>query len=76
MTPMVNDNPLPYLENHPRAPRTCETCGSSSLTTGNLVAYVEPIEMLACDDCGDFWFERAGQRLTADDMRELGLLTH
>jgi hypothetical protein len=40
-----------------------------------LIAYVEPIEMLACDDCGDFWFERAGRRLTADAMRELGLLT-
>lgn len=73
MIRVVNDNPLPYLENRSRK---CDACGSQSLTTGNLVAYVEPVEMFACDECGDFWFERGGRRLTADDMRALGLLTH
>jgi len=29
---------------------------------------------VACDACGDFWFERHGTRLTANSMRELGLL--
>ena len=72
MNAVVNDNPLPYLENPPRA---CGACGSTSLTTGRLAAYVEPVEMLACDECGDFWFERDGHRLTADAMRDLGLLT-
>jgi hypothetical protein len=33
----------------------------------------EHVDVFACDDCGDFWFERAGVRLTATAMRELGL---
>jgi hypothetical protein len=71
---MVEDNPLPYLEPSRPPSRVCESCGSASLTTGYLAAYVEPVEMFACDECGDFWFERAGRRLTAEAMRDLGLL--
>lgn len=71
-TTVVNADPA-YLE----SPRICESCGSDSLTHGRLSASeLDRVEMFACDECGDFWFERAGQRLTADDMRELGLLTH
>ncbi len=60
-----------YLE----SPRTCEACGSISLTQGRLSASErDRVEMFACDECGDFWFERQGTRLTADAMRALGLL--
>ena len=55
--------------------RFCQACGSTSLTSGRLSATVhDQVDLFACDDCGDFWFERAGVRLTAYAMRELGLL--
>ncbi|HVL89150.1 MAG TPA: hypothetical protein VM841_02830 [Actinomycetota bacterium] len=31
------------------------------------------IEALACTACGDWWFESAGQRLTAEALVRLGL---
>jgi hypothetical protein len=34
----------------------------------------DPVDVRACEACGDFWFERNGTRLTATVMRELGLL--
>jgi len=73
MNPMVNANPAQFerLENNPRY---CGTCGSVSLTRGMLHAGGR-VEMFACDECGDFWFERAGVRLTAAAMRELGILS-
>lgn len=67
---MVNANPA-YLEE----PRVCESCGSASLTHGRLSASeLDRVEMFACDECGDFWFERHGSRLTADALRALGLI--
>lgn len=46
-----------------------------SLTNGRLSATVhDQVDLYACDDCGDFWFERSGVRLTAAAMRNLGLL--
>jgi hypothetical protein len=73
MTQMVNANPL-YFERPETHPRFCDACGSVSLTRGMLHAG-DRVEMFACDECGDFWFERAGTRLTAAAMRELGLLS-
>ncbi len=35
---------------------------------------LDRVEMFACDECGDFWFERRGARLTADALRHLGLI--
>jgi hypothetical protein len=50
-------------------------CSSTSLTRGRLSARQrESIDFVACDDCGDFWFERAGSRLTGTAMRDLGLM--
>jgi hypothetical protein len=55
--------------------RSCPACGSTSLTNGRLSATVhDQVDLYACDDCGDFWFERSGVRLTAAAMRNLGLL--
>jgi hypothetical protein len=69
-TTVVNADPK-YLD----SPRACEACGSVSLTHGRLSASeMDRVEMFACDECGDFWFERHGARLTADAMRSLGLL--
>lgn len=73
MTPVVNADPL-YLFGEQHPPRACDACGSSSLTTGRLAAY-DRVDVFACDECGDFWFERDGDRLTADAMRKLGLLS-
>lgn len=54
--------------------RVCPACSSTSLTRGRLSANEgESVELYACDDCGDFWFERGGTRLTSAAMRELGL---
>jgi len=76
MRRMVNADPFDYFGHPESSPRTCETCGSSSLTVGRLSASErDRVEMFACDACGDFWFERGGSRLTADRMRELGLLS-
>jgi hypothetical protein len=72
MTPMVNADPLHFFEKE-FAPRACEACGSSSLTTGRLAAY-DRVDMFACDECGDFWFECDGARMNAEAMRRLGLL--
>ena len=67
---VVNADPA-YLE----TPRVCESCGSNSLTHGRLSATeLDRVEMFACDECGDFWFERHGERLTADGLRMLGLI--
>ena len=55
--------------------RICPACLSTSLTRGRLSATEhDQVDLFACDDCGDFWFERAGTRLTAAAMRDLGLL--
>jgi len=76
MTPMVNADPLRSFPSDPWSPSACETCGSTSLTTGRLAADEgDRVEVFACDACGDFWFERGGVRMTADAMRRLGLLT-
>jgi hypothetical protein len=72
MTPVVNADPLRYFGTD--AAHRCGACGSSSLTTGRLAAY-DRVDVFACDECGDFWFEREGDRLTAEAMRRLGLLT-
>jgi hypothetical protein len=72
MTPIVNADPLHFFEKDV-APRSCDACGSSSLTTGRLAAY-DRVDVFACDECGDFWFERDGARMTAEAMRRLGLL--
>jgi hypothetical protein len=69
---MVNADPLHFFEKE-FATRVCEACGSSSLTTGRLAAY-DRVDMFACDECGDFWFERDGARMNAEAMRRLGLL--
>ncbi len=53
----------------------CPACLSTSLTRGRLSAREhEAIDLFACDDCGDFWFERGGTRLTAETMEDLGLI--
>lgn len=65
-------SPMPQPFQHDRF---CQACGSTSLTSGRLSATVrDQVDLFACDDCGDFWFERGGVRLTADAMRTLGLL--
>jgi len=67
---VVNADPA-YLQ----AQRACESCGSESLTYGRLSASeLDRVEMFACDECGDFWFERHGARLTADALRTMGLI--
>ena len=67
---MVNAEPA-YIDSS----RVCESCGSDSLTHGRLSASeLDRVEMYACDECGDFWFERHGARLTADALRGLGLI--
>jgi len=69
-TTVVNADPA-YLE----SPRVCESCGSASLTHGRLSASeLDRVEMFACDECGDFWFERRGSRLTSDALRAIGLI--
>ena len=69
-TCVVNAHPSFFSET-----RTCEACGSTSLTHGRLSASeLDRVEMYACDECGDFWFERSGMRLSADALRSLGLL--
>jgi hypothetical protein len=72
MIPVVNADPLHYFGIDVAA-RRCEACGSSSLTTGRLAAY-DRVDVFACDECGDFWFERDAVQLTAEAMRRLGLL--
>jgi len=75
MTPVVNAEPLRYPDRNSTSQHVCEACGSSSLTSGRLAASeFDRVDMFACDACGDFWFERAGVRLTGVAMRELGLL--
>ena len=60
----------------PAADQVCPACSSPSLTRGRLDAgKQEAIDFVACDDCGDFWFERAGTRLTGTAMRDLGLMS-
>lgn len=55
--------------------QVCPVCSSTSLTRGRLSTNKrESIDFVACDDCGDFWFERAGTRLTGTAMRDLGLM--
>ncbi|MGH2785801.1 MAG: hypothetical protein ACRDJ1_11105 [Actinomycetota bacterium] len=55
--------------------RICPACLSTSLTRGRLSASErDQVDLFACDDCGDFWFERYGTRMTADAMRDLGLI--
>jgi hypothetical protein len=57
-------------------PRPFDDHASTSLTSGMLMTDgLDRVRMYACDSCGDFWFERAGERLTAAAMRQLGLLT-
>lgn len=64
-------SPIP----HPAEDQVCPVCSSTSLTRGRLSASKrEAIDFVACDDCGDFWFERAGTRLTGSAMRDLGLM--
>lgn len=59
----------------PGSDRRCPACSSSSLTQGRLSAREHDlVDLFACDVCGDFWFERAGTRLTAEAMRKLGLI--
>jgi hypothetical protein len=75
MKTLVNADQLDHTDSVDGAPRSCDACGSSSLTSGRLMTNgLDHVRMYACDACGDFWFERAGQRLTALAMRELGLL--
>jgi len=77
MTSLVDAEPYDYDRDADAAPRTCDACGSSSLTSGRLMTTgLDRVQMYACDACGDFWFEREGTRLTAAAMRDLGLLTH
>jgi len=83
MTPSVTNDPLDYLSRPEDWLRSCESCGSYSLTTGRLSTGgsisgdgTQRVVMFACDSCGDFWFEREGVRLTANAMRDLGLLSH
>ena len=82
MTEAVTSDPLDYLSRPVDRLRACEACGSYSLTSGRLSTTgtlhgtgVDHIVMFACDECGDFWFERAGERLNAIAMRDLGLLS-
>ena len=81
MNHAVNSDPLDYLSRPEDWLRSCSACGSYSLTSGRLSTRgslqgsgVDHIVMFACDECGDFWFERAGERLDAVAMRDLGLL--
>lgn len=55
--------------------RACRACGSASVDCDRVVLprKVPVIEALACHDCGDWWFESAGQRLTTDAIVRLGL---
>jgi hypothetical protein len=73
----IQVTPQPFDDHASDAePRSCEACGSTSLTSGMLMTDgLDRVRMYACDSCGDFWFERAGERLTAAAMRQLGLLT-
>ncbi|MGH2726878.1 MAG: hypothetical protein ACRDKS_07855 [Actinomycetota bacterium] len=53
----------------------CPACLSTSLTRGRLsVREHDSVDLFACDDCGDFWFERDGTRLTSEAMRDLGVI--
>ncbi|TMK17685.1 MAG: hypothetical protein E6G68_08390 [Actinobacteria bacterium] len=71
----MNADPHDYLSRPEDWLRSCESCGSTSLTSGRLMTNgMDRVFMFACDSCGDFWFERSGTRLTAAGMRELGLL--
>ena len=66
---------IPSHTPHPADDQVCPVCSSASLTRGRLSAAPgEMIDVIACDDCGDFWFERAGTRLTGTGMRDLGLM--
>jgi predicted RNA-binding Zn-ribbon protein involved in translation (DUF1610 family) len=65
-----NPTPESYADEH-----VCPACASRSLTTGRVSATERAtVDVFACDDCGDFWFERDGSRLTPAAMRDLGLL--
>jgi hypothetical protein len=76
MTSLVSAQPYDHDDDAVHASRTCDACGSASLTSGRLMTSgLDRVHMYACDACGDFWFEREGTRLTAVAMRELGLLT-
>jgi len=72
----VNADPVDYFGGRHVPLRSCEACGSRSLTYGRLDSRgIERVVMFACDACGDFWFERDGVLLNAAAMRELGLLS-
>jgi hypothetical protein len=65
-------NPVPTP---PGNDHRCPACSSTSLTRGRLPANEhDRVDLFACDVCGDFWFERAGTRLTAEAMRDLGFM--
>jgi len=53
----------------------CGACGSASVDRDRVVLprKIPVIEALACTACGDWWFESAGQRLTAEALVRLGL---
>jgi hypothetical protein len=81
MSQLVNADPVDYFAGRDVSSRSCEACGSRSLTSGRLDTggsrhgRLDRVVMFACDACGDFWFERDGELLNAASMRQLGLLS-
>jgi transposase-like protein len=68
----VSTNPSQVPDHRTNA--NCPACHSTSLTRGRLSPREhESVDLFACDDCGDFWFERDGTRLTTEAMRDLGV---
>ncbi|HEX9695338.1 MAG TPA: hypothetical protein VGB64_03385 [Actinomycetota bacterium] len=59
----------------PDPARACRACGSVLIERDRVVLTrkIPVIEAMACTDCGDWWFESAGERLTADAIVRLGL---
>jgi uncharacterized protein (DUF983 family) len=61
--------PPRQVPSHARCPR----CGSGTLLHGEVAGVSDAVEVFACEDCRDYWFERDGVRLSLDAIRRGGL---
>lgn len=47
----------------------CPRCGSGALLHGFVAGVVRGVEVYACEDCREFWFERDGRPVSLESIR-------
>lgn len=50
----------------------CRRCGSETLLHDRVAGFRNAIEVFACEDCGDYWFESAGATVSLDGIGDAG----